>query len=71
MVEVDKECCFPLNFGLSRPFSLRKTELPRKTELQPIELPNGVLCPRVEEEQQTHSGDEIEDIPLFSLLSLI
>ena len=26
---------------------------------QPIRLPNGLLYPRVEVEQQTHSGDEI------------
>ena len=28
---------------------------------QPIRLPNGLLYPRVEVEQRTHSGDEIED----------
>ena len=27
---------------------------------QPIGLPNGLLYPRVEVEQRTHSGDEIE-----------
>ena len=26
---------------------------------QPIRMPNGLLYPRVEEEQRTHSGDEI------------
>ena len=39
--------------------SPRKTKIPRKTELQPIKLPNGLSYPRVEEEQRTHSGDKI------------
>ena len=38
---------------------------------QPIRLPNGLLYPRVEVEQRTHSGDEIEDsvqMPLSGFL---
>ena len=37
--------------------SLREVWL---TGEQPIRLPNGLLYPRVEVEQRTHSGDEIE-----------
>ena len=29
---------------------------------QPIRLPNGFLYPRVEEDQRTHSGDEIDGL---------
>ena len=59
IAEMDKECGFPSNFNMPGPFTTRKTELPHKTELQPIRLPNGLLYPRVEVEQLTHSGDEI------------
>ena len=48
LVEIDKECGFPLNFDMPWPFS------PRKTELQPIKSPNVLLYPRVEEQQRTH-----------------
>ena len=36
---------------------------------QPIRLPNGLLYPRVEVEQRTHSGDEIDlfQLPKFAL----
>ena len=61
MVEMGKECGFPLNFDMPWPFTHRKTELPRKTELQPIRSPNGFLYPTVEEEQRTHFGDEVEE----------
>ena len=44
---------FSLNLDMPRPFT------PRKMELQPIRLPNGLLYPRVEAKQRTHSGDEI------------
>ena len=61
MVEVmGKECGFPLNFDMPRPFTLRKTELPRKMELLPIKSPDGLLYPRVEQNQRTHSEDEID-----------
>ena len=53
MVEMGKECGFPLNFDMPRPFS------PRKTELPPIKSPNGLLYSREEAERRTHSGDEI------------
>ena len=46
-----KECGFLSNFDMPRPFT------PRKTELQPIKSPNGLLHLKVE--QRTHSGDEI------------
>ena len=42
MVEMGKECGFPSNFDMLRSFTPRKTELPRKIELQPIKLPNGL-----------------------------
>ena len=60
MVEMGKECSFPSNFDMLRPFSLRKAELRLKTELQPIKSPRGLLKPRVAIEQRTHSGHEIE-----------
>ena len=53
MVEMGKECGFPLNFDMQRPFTLRKTELQR------IKSPNDLLHPRVAVAQRTHSGDEI------------
>ena len=59
MVEMGKECGFPLNFDMPRPFTLRKTELPPKTELQRIKSANDLLYPRVAVAQRTHSGDEI------------
>ena len=61
MVEMGKECDFSSNFDMPRPFTLRKVELPRKTELQRIKQTNnyGLLYSRVEAEQRTHSGDEI------------
>ena len=59
MVDMGKECGFPLNFGVPRPSTPRKTELRRKTELQPIKSPNRLLYARVEVEQRTNSGDEI------------
>ena len=43
---------------MPRPFTPRKTELPRKME-QPFRLPNDLLYPRVDVERLTHSGDEI------------
>ena len=49
-----------LNFDMSWPFTQRKTELAiAQNDEQPIRLPNGLLYPRVEVEQRTHSGDEI------------
>ena len=62
MVEMGKECGFRSNFDMPRPFTPRKTELPRKTKLQPTKSPNFLLFPRVEVEveQRTHSGDEID-----------
>ena len=50
---MDKECRFPSNFDMLRPFTSRKMEL------QPIKSPNGLMYPRVEVEEQTYSGDEI------------
>ena len=66
MVEMGNECGFPSNFDMFRPFTPHKTELLRKTELQPIKSLNGLLYPRVEVEQQTHSGDKIyQHMPNF------
>ena len=59
MVEMGKKCDFPPNFDMPQPLTPQKTELPRKTELQPIKSPNDPLYPSVEVEQRTHSGDEI------------
>ena len=54
MAEMGKECGFPSNFDVPRPFT------PRNTELEPIKSPNGLVYPRVEVEQRTHSRDETE-----------
>ena len=54
MVEMGKECGFRSNFDMPRPFN------PRKAELQPIKSPNGLMYPKVDVEQRTHSGDEID-----------
>ena len=51
MTEKGKEYSSPSNFDMPRPFT------PRKTELYTIKSPNGLLYPRVEVEQRTHSGD--------------
>ena len=58
MVGISKEYGFTLNFDMPRPFNPCKTELPRKMANR-IRLPNGLLDPRVEVEQRTHSGDDI------------
>ena len=60
MVEMGKECRFPSNFDMPQPFTPCKTELPSETELQPIKSLNGLMYPREEVEQRTHSGDEID-----------
>ena len=54
LLEMGKECHFPSNFDMPRQFTTRKTEL------QPIKSPNGLLYPRLEVEQQIHSEDEID-----------
>ena len=51
MVEMGKECGFPSNFDMPRPFTPHKTDLRRKAELQPIKSPNRLLYARVEVEQ--------------------
>ena len=65
MVEMSKECRFPSTFDIPRPFTTHKTELPRKTELKPIKSPNGLVYPRVEVQQRTHSWDEIGFLALI------
>ena len=60
MVERGKECGFPSIFDMQQPLTPHKKELPLKTELQLMRLPSGLMYPRVEVEQRTHSGDEIE-----------
>ena len=67
MVEMGKECGFQSNFDMSRPFTPRKMELPRKAEFEPIKSPNGLSHPRVAVEQRTHSGDEIGLIKLLKI----
>ena len=64
MVEMGKECGFSSNIGMLRLFTSRKTEL------QPIKSPNSLLYPRVDEEQRTHSEDEIgtETSPVHRLI---
>ena len=59
MVDMGKEYRFTLNFNMLRSFTPRKSELQPKNGEQPIRLPNGLLYPRVEVEQRTHSGEEI------------
>ena len=59
MVGIGKEYGFKLNFDMPRSFTQRKSELRPKMANSPIRLPNGLLYPRVEVEQRTHSGDEI------------
>ena len=46
---------------MPRLFTPHKTDLRRRTELQPVKSPNGLLYPRVEEKQRTHFGDDIEN----------
>ena len=55
MVEMGKECGFPFNFDILRPFTRCKTELQSKMELQPIKSPNDLLYPRVEVCRATNS----------------
>ena len=59
MVEMGKEFGFPSNFDIPRPFTPSQYGLAAQNGEQPIGLPNGLLYPRVEAEQGTHSGDEI------------
>ena len=55
----DAEVVYPAEIGL----------MAQNSE-QPIRLPNGLLYPRLEVEQLTHSGDEIVFYYLF-LLAII
>ena len=57
MVGIGKYC-FTLNFDMPWLFCLRQDRVTTQNGEQPIRLPNGLLHPRVEVEQQTHSGDE-------------
>ena len=57
----EKECGLPSNFDMPRPFT------PCKTEFQPTKLPNGLLYPRVEVEQRTHSGYDIDSTHVLLL----
>ena len=54
MVGMGKEYNFTLNFDMPRPFATRETKLRCR-------LSNSLLYPRVEVEQRSHSGDEIEN----------
>ena len=55
IAEMGKECGFPSNVDMPRPFTPRKTELPSKAEFRPIKSPNGLVYPRLEVEKQIHS----------------
>ena len=75
MVEIGKEYGFTSNFEMPLPFTARETELPATTQNgeQPIRLQNGLLYPRVEVEQRTHSGDDINRLMrkvLFNTVAL-
>ena len=59
MFNMGKECGFPSNFDILRLFTACKTELRRKTELQPIKSPKHLLFAKEEVDQQSHFGDEI------------
>ena len=52
---------------MPRPFTPRKTGVTAQNDEQPIKLQNGFLYPRVQVEQRTHSGDEIEATVLHKL----
>ena len=63
MVGVGKQCDFTSNFDMPRSFTPRKLELRPKmansqSDYQTASCP-GLMYPRVEVEQRTHSGDEI------------
>ena len=59
MVGIGKEYGFQVDFDMPGLFTPHKTELRRKTELQPIKSLNCVLYGKVEVEQRTHFGDKI------------
>ena len=61
MVGIGKEYGFTLNFDIPRLFTLRKTEYRRKMANIQSDCRADLLYPRVEVEQQTHSGDEIDE----------
>ena len=50
---------FISNFDLPQPFTSAQNGVTAQNGEQPIRPPNGLLCPRVELEQRTQSGDEI------------
>ena len=58
MVGLSKKYGFMSNFDMQQPITLHKIEITQSAE-QAIRLENGLLYPRLEVEQQTHSGDEI------------
>ena len=70
VVDKGKEYRFTLNFNMPRSFTPRKSDLQPKNGEQPVRLPNGLLHPRVEVEQRTHSGDEIGTQTIKQILSL-
>ena len=70
MVEIGKEYRFTLNFDMPWPFTPTKNGVIAQNGEQPIRLPNGLLYPRLEVEQRTHSGDEIGN-NLFCFFSAI
>ena len=51
---------FPVEFGHDATVYPVQNGVTSPNSEQPIRLPNGLLYPRVEVEQRTHSWDEIE-----------
>ena len=66
MVGIGKECGFTSNFNMPRSFTLRKSELrPEMANSQSDCRTASCIPPRVEVEQRTHSGDEIDHFQDF------
>ena len=66
MVGIAKEYGFTPNFDMPRSFTPRRSDIQAKMA-KLIRLPNGLLYPRVEVEQRTHSGDDIDFTRVFQL----
>ena len=60
---------FPVEFSHAAAVCPPQNGVTAQNGEQPIKLPNGFLYPRVEVEQRTHSGDEI-DISRHLLVTL-
>ena len=60
MVGIGKKCSFTSSFNMPQPFTPKQNGVTAQNGEQPIRLPKGSLHLRVEVEQRTHSGDEID-----------